>query len=267
MLFSIPAKADASERSDDVDAVPSVSQYLLVCGATSRSLTEGEWQFSLETNTGELVLEASDRDGGDLNRLSVMAALRGLEAIDGASSVTLLSNNRYLIRSLTDSLPRWRRNQFAWEHFGRRIDVQHADLWRRVDRALSIHRVEACLVSSRVVSVGRPPVREPDTAPVETDRPVSTRIDAGHPNLPRPKRRRGHRPEPTLHDRNVADRTDSTADWNSEADGTRAVTRQTVAAELPDDRLRRWLLSTDPAAGVGGGSRRFTTADLLGSTG
>ena len=132
----------------------SCSEYLLVCEATASSLTEGTWHFSLETSEGDPVFDAGDIDFGDLNRLTLLAALRGLEAIDGASSVTLLSNNRYLVRSLSDSLPRWRENNFVWEHFGSRIDVQHADLWRRIDRTLSIHRVEACLISSRLVSTG-----------------------------------------------------------------------------------------------------------------
>ena len=128
------------------------SDYLLVCEAHSSSLNEGSWHFTLESADGAPVFAAGDDDVGDLNRLTLLAAVRGLEAIDGSSAVTLLSNNRYLIRSLSDSLPRWRDNDFVWEHFGRRIDVQHADLWRRIDRALSIHRVEACLISSRLVS-------------------------------------------------------------------------------------------------------------------
>jgi ribonuclease HI len=130
------------------------SEYLLVCEAKSSSLAEGHWHFTLECADGSPVLEAGDEELGDLNRLTLLAAVRGLEAIDGAASVTLLSNNRYLIRSLTDSLPRWRENDFVWEHFGRRIDVQHADLWRRISGAVAIHRVEACLISSRLISTG-----------------------------------------------------------------------------------------------------------------
>jgi ribonuclease HI len=136
------------------DAAEICSDYLLVCEAKASSLSKGTWHFSLESSDGQPVFDAGDVDLGDLNRLTLLAAVRGLESIDGPSSVTLLSHNRYLVRSLSDSLPRWRENNFVWEHFGRRIDVQHADLWRRVDRALSIHRVEACLVSSRLVSVG-----------------------------------------------------------------------------------------------------------------
>ena len=149
--------AVANARITTLHDTENCSDYLLVCEATATSLSEGTWRFSLESSDGQPVFDAGDTELGDLNRLTLLAAVRGLEAIDGPSSVTLLSHNRYLVRSLSDSLPRWRENNFVWEHFGRRIDVQHADLWRRVARALFIHRVEACLVSSRLVSVGSSP--------------------------------------------------------------------------------------------------------------
>ncbi len=159
------------------------TEYLLVCDAKSTSLDEGRWHFSLETADGTPVFDAGDVDFGDLNRLTLLASVRGLEAIDGAASVTLLSNSRYLIRSLSDSLPRWRDNGFVWEHFGSRVEVQHADLWRRMDGALSIHRVEACLVSTRLVSVGSGGTAG---SPSSRDDGLQHRIDAPHSRAPSP---------------------------------------------------------------------------------
>ncbi|WP_044301233.1 ribonuclease H family protein [Rhodopirellula sallentina] len=132
--------------------VPNLASLLLVVSAQSTTLDDGRWQFAIETAGGKPILEAEDHERGDLNRLTLLAAVRGLEAIDGPSGVTLLSHNRYLIRSLTDSLPRWRRSDFVWDHFGRRVEVQHADLWRRIDHALGIHEVQACLLTARMVS-------------------------------------------------------------------------------------------------------------------
>lgn len=132
--------------------LPALTPLLLVVSAQSTSLDDGRWQFAIETADGLPVLEAEDREPGDLNRLTLLAAVRGLESIDGSAGVTLLSHNRYLIRSLTDSLPRWRRSDFVWDHFGRRVEVQHADLWRRIDHALGIHEVQACLLTTRMVS-------------------------------------------------------------------------------------------------------------------
>ena len=123
---AVPFSGLPSHQNTAID-----TDYLLVCEAHSRSLTDGRWRFTLEAADGELILDAEDREFGDLNRLTLMSAVRGLESLEGPSAVTLLSNNRYLIRSLSKSLPRWRQNNFRWEHFGRRIEVQHADLWRR----------------------------------------------------------------------------------------------------------------------------------------
>ncbi len=157
------------------------SDFLLVCEARSTHLEDGRWRFTLETADGTPVLEAADEEHGDLNRLTLLAAVRGLEAIEGAASVTLVSNNRYLIRSLTDSLPRWRSNDFVWEHFGRRIEIQNADLWRRVDRALQIHRVEACLMTSRLISSGAI-----DGGNVEAKPQSEWRVDPAHASTVRP---------------------------------------------------------------------------------
>ena len=148
-------EAVSDALDDDVVVSPNrdnQASLLLVVSAQSTTLTDGRWQFAIETAEGQPVLEADDREPGDLNRLTLLAAVRGLESIDGPSSVTLLSHNRYLIRSLTDSLPRWRRSDFVWDHFGRRVEVQHADLWRRIDHTLGIHEVQACLLTARMVS-------------------------------------------------------------------------------------------------------------------
>ena len=213
------------------DPTAQLAQYLLVCHARSLSFTRGLWCFNLETLSGESLIEAEDEDEGDLNRLSLLAAVRGLEAIDGGSLVSLVSNNRYLIRSLDQSLPRWRENDFIWEHFGRKMPVQNADLWRRIDRTLAIHQVTASLIQTTRVS-GHPLEISPAAAAnpshgtagdfagteITSDSPPLIRVDQGHtaptsplavrPNdrlrswlagqeeaSPRPPRRGRYRPE------------------------------------------------------------------------
>ncbi|PHQ33358.1 ribonuclease H family protein [Rhodopirellula bahusiensis] len=202
----------ASEFGDpDFNPAPTKprSSFLLVVSAHSTSLTDGRWQFVIETSDGQPVMEADDQEFGDLNRLSLLAAVRGLEAIDGPSGITLLSHNRYLIRSLTDSLPRWRRSDFVWDHFGRRVEVQHADLWRRVDHALGIHEVQACLVTSRLVSRkpeqvtpdGAIPAAEVEDSVARTSTKLKddwSRIDHSHAGPPAPK---SSRTVPTANDR------------------------------------------------------------------
>lgn len=181
------------------DPTTQLAQYLLVCHARSLNFTRGLWCFNLETLSGESLIEAEDEDDGDLNRLSLLAAVRGLEAIEGGSLVSLVSNNRYLIRSLDQSLPRWRENDFIWEHFGRKIPVQNADLWRRIDRTLTIHQVTASLIQTTRVS-GHALEFSPAAAAIpshgaagdfarsETNMDLSpiVRVDQGHSSPKRP---------------------------------------------------------------------------------
>ncbi|MEO1618358.1 MAG: ribonuclease HI [Planctomycetota bacterium] len=178
---AVPHSGLPSHQNDMID-----TEFLLVCEAHSTTLRDGRWRFVIEAADGAILLEADDSECGDLNRLTLLAAVRGLESLDGPSSVTLMSKNRYLIRSLSTGLPRWRQNDFHWDHFGRRVEVQNADLWRRIDHTLGIHHVQACLLSTCLVSRPDDQTMSADQAPPA--RRIS-RIDApAGSNVPPPSR-------------------------------------------------------------------------------
>jgi ribonuclease HI len=226
--------------------------YLLYCRAVSHDMLSGRWQFALEDYLGETVVEADDHEEGDINRLTLWAFVRGLEAIDGESSVTLLSSNRYVIRSLTDNLPRWRENNFVWEHFGRFAEVQNSDLWRRVDRALQIHRVEACLVQSRLISDGRGGVMPTSSqnhriADIPGRSTISNVIEDDTPIM-------------------RVDRSHSLGSIANEDDSPRRAGAPVPALRSRGDRpaadpLRRFLMSSSDSIRARHGNR-FTAADL-----
>ena len=159
------------------------AQYLLVCEARCGGPDQlGSWRFVLEQLDGQPYLEAFDNEPGDANRLALLAVVRGLEALPGPATVTMLSSSRYVIRSLSDSLPRWREAGFMWEHFGQRLEVTNADLWRRVDRALDIHAVSACCVAAAPVVGRRIPRHAPldrRSSPGRPDRLTADRQSAG----------------------------------------------------------------------------------------
>lgn len=144
----------------DAEVNQDPGEFLLVCEAkVDLSGSKGMWSFALEHLDGTPFFEATDEDEGDTNRLALWAVVRGLEALPGPSAVTMLTGSRYIIRSISDCLPRWRSANFQWEHFGTRLPVSNADLWLRVDRALSIHQVSACCVAS-ASRFGQPRVAE-----------------------------------------------------------------------------------------------------------
>jgi ribonuclease HI len=222
----------------DPQSSPTLKQYLLVCHARSLAFNTGVWCFSLESMAGEPILDAECEEEGDLNRLSLLAAVRGLEAIDGRGLVSLISNNRYLIRSLDRSLPRWRENDFVWEQFGRKMPVQNADLWKRIDRTLSIHCVTASLLQSTRVSTGDSrfdtlfgPAARTSTARNE-DTPILRR-DGAHSSVSAPA-------------------------------GSFAVANPPHVANgsVPSDGLRRWLADNCDAAPVVTRRGRYRAADL-----
>ena len=101
------------------------------------------WRFVLESVDGSEKIEASDAEPeieGD--RLELLAVVRGLESLDQPSRITLVTASRYVSRGMRYGLSQWRESEWRWEKFGRMVPVRNNDLWKRVDRALQIHRVD-----------------------------------------------------------------------------------------------------------------------------
>jgi ribonuclease HI len=102
----------------------------------------GAWHFVLESVDGQLHFAASDEESdASRERLELLAVVRGLEALDQPSRVTLVTPSRSVARGIRFGLDAWRENAWQWEHFGRMCPVDNADLWRRVDRALRFHDI------------------------------------------------------------------------------------------------------------------------------
>jgi ribonuclease HI len=103
----------------------------------------GQWRFVLESVDGETKLEvADDESEGDVSRLELLAVVRGLEALDQPSRVTLVTPSRYVTHGLRFGLAEWRENGWQWERFGEMQRVKNWDLWQRIDRAMRFHDVD-----------------------------------------------------------------------------------------------------------------------------
>ena len=104
---------------------------------------QGQWRFVLQAADGSATLEAEDQEpevGGE--RLELLAVIRGLEALDKPSRVTLFTPSKYVSRGIAYGLEEWRRNDWTWECFGEMVPVKNRDLWQRLDRALNYHAIE-----------------------------------------------------------------------------------------------------------------------------
>lgn len=108
----------------------------------------GRWRFVLQTPDGETLLDAEDEEEGDSReRLELLAIVRGLEALDQPSQVTLHTNSRAISRGIAEGLAQWRENDYQWERFGSLTPIKNRDLWQRVDQAMTIHQVKCRLVN------------------------------------------------------------------------------------------------------------------------
>jgi ribonuclease HI len=125
----------------------SPSTYHLLAEANCAAGGVNHWHFLLTQPGGSLHLDVSEEEpDAPLDRLELLAVVRGLEALDQPSRVTLLTPSRYVARGLRDGLEQWRENSWQWESFGQMTPVKNEDLWRRVDQALEFHRVQCRLI-------------------------------------------------------------------------------------------------------------------------
>ena len=115
-----------------------------VCrGDAQRSIKPPSWRFVLESVGGQDSIEAVDSEPGvQGERLELLAVVRGLEALDQPSAVTLITPSRYVNSGLRFGIQQWRQNNWRWERFGQRVPIKNADLWQRVDGALRYHDVD-----------------------------------------------------------------------------------------------------------------------------
>jgi ribonuclease HI len=108
----------------------------------------GQWHFALQTADGRPQIDVEDAEPAvSGERLELLTVVRGLEAIDRPSHVTLLTTSKYVRRGIQYGLDDWRANNWRWERHGTMVPVKDGDLWRRLDRAFQVHCVD-CLVTS-----------------------------------------------------------------------------------------------------------------------
>ena len=126
-----------------INAAP---HYLLISESQSFSNGEnggGRWRFVLEQLGGKEKLVVADSEPDVTGeRLQLLTVIRGLEALDQPSIVTLLTPSRYVSHGIRRGLPHWRESNWCWERFGQMCPISDYDLWQRLDRALHLHRVD-----------------------------------------------------------------------------------------------------------------------------
>lgn len=137
----------------------SLPQYVLFSSSTGGAGSESRWSFFLEQQDGPHQVRAADAEP-DLRgeRLQLLAIVRGLEALDEPSLVTVVTDSSYAYRGLAHGMDEWRANGWTWEAFGKMVPIKNRDLWQRIDRAMIYHQVDC---QRRRVKQPRQPVPAP----------------------------------------------------------------------------------------------------------
>ncbi len=72
------------------------------------------------------------------NRMALLSAIHGLRSLRGPSRIRFISDSQYLVKGITEWLPRWKAN--GWKRKGGRIE--NLGLWKELDREAERHEVE-----------------------------------------------------------------------------------------------------------------------------
>ena len=119
--------------------------YLLFTEAkdnTNATGLGGRWRFVLEQiGTTTRIEEADIEPGIRGERLHLLAVVRGLEALEQPSRITLVTSSKYVGRGIRRGLTQWKQNDWQWERFGQMALIKNHDLWQRIDRSMQIHKI------------------------------------------------------------------------------------------------------------------------------
>ena len=107
-------------------------------GACSGNPGPGGWGAILRAGEHEKELFGSANPTTN-NRMELMGAIAGLEALKRPSEVHLHTDSMYLRDGITKYIHNWKRN--GWKTADKK-PVKNVDLWQRLDEALKHHRVE-----------------------------------------------------------------------------------------------------------------------------
>jgi ribonuclease HI len=107
-------------------------------GACRGNPGPGGWGVVLRYKDKEKTLRGGEPHTTN-NRMELMAAISGLEALKRTSKVVLTTDSQYVKRGITEWLADWKRR--GWKTADRK-PVKNIDLWQRLDEVVAKHQVK-----------------------------------------------------------------------------------------------------------------------------
>lgn len=111
---------------------------LFTDGACSGNPGPGGWGAVLRFKGLEKELSGSERSTTN-NRMELMAAIIGLEALKRPSKVQLTTDSTYVKNGISQWIKAWRAR--GWKTAGGK-PVKNVDLWQRLEKAQQPHKVD-----------------------------------------------------------------------------------------------------------------------------
>ncbi|MDE3060503.1 MAG: ribonuclease HI [Pseudomonadota bacterium] len=107
-------------------------------GACSGNPGPGGWAAILVHGQAEKEITGAEAHTTN-NRMELMGAIGGLEALKGPCRVDLYTDSSYVQKGITEWLPGWKRK--GWKTADNK-PVKNADLWQRLEEAAAPHEVD-----------------------------------------------------------------------------------------------------------------------------
>ena len=107
-------------------------------GACSRNPGPGGWGVLLRLGEHEKRLYGGELETTN-NRMELLAAIRGLEALKRPASVVLTTDSQYVMKGVREWMPNWKKR--GWKTASKQ-PVKNVDLWQQLDALVSQHEVE-----------------------------------------------------------------------------------------------------------------------------
>lgn len=106
-------------------------------GACSGNPGPGGWGVLLQFGDHEKSLCGGERDTTN-NRMELMAAIKGLEALKEGCAVMLTTDSVYVKNGITQWIHGWKKNN--WRTASKQ-PVKNVDLWQQLDEVVTRHQV------------------------------------------------------------------------------------------------------------------------------
>jgi ribonuclease HI len=115
---------------------------LFTDGACSGNPGPGGWAFILRHPSSGCEIDGSGAEPVTTNnRMELLGAIRGLEALKRPCRVELVTDSQYLGKGLTEWMPKWKAQGWRRKEKGSFKPVVNLDLWQRLDELLAQHEV------------------------------------------------------------------------------------------------------------------------------